>query len=37
MVAKVGGIPWVIDKNYNYLGLDNFSAVVGIDVCHAGR
>ena len=37
MVAKVGGVPWVIDKSYNHLGLDTFSAVVGIDVCHAGR
>jgi len=37
MVAKVGGVPWVIDKSYNHLGLDTFAAVVGIDVCHAGR
>ena len=37
MIAKVGGVPWVIDENYNHLGLDTFTAVVGIDVCHSGR
>lgn len=37
MVAKVGGVPWVVDRNYSSLGLHEFTAVVGIDVCHSGN
>lgn len=37
MVAKVGGVPWVVDRNYSALGLSEFTAVVGIDVCHSGK